>query len=50
MNYRCPAPVLARAVRLVEHNVERFAKVIQSWPDDGGTRAVLARTNRELLP
>jgi len=78
-NYRCPAPVLARAVRLVEHNVERFAKVIRagpnatgslvlapttaddvdraeavlrSWPADadGGTRAVLARTNRELLP
>ncbi|HEY8238326.1 MAG TPA: ATP-dependent helicase, partial [Candidatus Limnocylindrales bacterium] len=76
-NYRCPAPVLERAVRLVEHNVERFAKVIRagpkaegrlilapsaaddvdraaavlaSWPADGGTRAVLARTNRELLP
>ncbi|MEO8272513.1 MAG: ATP-dependent helicase [Chloroflexota bacterium] len=76
-NYRCPAPVLERAVRLVEHNVERFAKdirarpdaagrlvlapsaaddidraaaVLASWPDDGGTRAVLARTNRELLP
>ncbi len=76
-NYRCPATVLARAVRLVEHNVERFAKVIKagpkaegrlilaptaaddidraaavlrSWPDDGGTRAVLARTNRELVP
>jgi superfamily I DNA/RNA helicase len=76
-NYRCPRPVLERAVRLVEHNVERFAKVIRagpnaagrlalapsaaddvdraeavlaSWPDDGGTRAVLARTNRELLP
>jgi DNA helicase II / ATP-dependent DNA helicase PcrA len=76
-NYRCPAPVLARAVKLVEHNVERFAKVIKagpnaagsillaptaaddidranavlrSWPDDGGTRAVLARTNRELVP
>jgi superfamily I DNA/RNA helicase len=76
-NYRCPAPVLARAVRLVEHNVERFAKVIRagpnatgrlilaptaaddidraasvlcSWPEDPGTRAVLARTNRELLP
>jgi DNA helicase-2/ATP-dependent DNA helicase PcrA len=75
-NYRCPAPVLARAVRLVEHNTERFAKVIRagpraegrlvlapsaaddvdrigavvgSWPTDG-TRAVLARTNRELLP
>jgi superfamily I DNA/RNA helicase len=76
-NYRCPAVVLERAVRLVEHNVERFAKVIRpgpnaagrlvlapsaaddvdraaavlgSWPDDGGARAVLARTNRELLP
>jgi DNA helicase II / ATP-dependent DNA helicase PcrA len=76
-NYRCPAAVLARAVRLVEHNRERFAKVIRagphaagalvlapsaaddvdraaavlaSWPDDGGTRAVLARTNRELIP
>lgn len=76
-NYRCPAVVLGRAVRLVEHNEERFAKVIRagpkaegrlvlaptaaddvdraaavlaSWPDDGGTRAVLARTNRELMP
>ena len=76
-NYRCPAPVLDRAVRLVEHNVERFAKVIRagpnahgqlvlaptaaddvdraeavlaSWPDDDATQAVLARTNRELLP
>jgi superfamily I DNA/RNA helicase len=76
-NYRCPATVLERAVRLVEHNVERFPKVIRpgpnaagrlvlapsaaddvdraaavlrSWPDDGGTRAVLARTNRELVP
>jgi superfamily I DNA/RNA helicase len=75
-NYRCPAPVLDRAVRLVEYNVERFAKVIRagpraagrlvlagsaaddvdriaavirSWPEDGGTRVVLARTNRELL-
>ncbi|HET9852954.1 MAG TPA: ATP-dependent helicase [Candidatus Limnocylindrales bacterium] len=76
-NYRCPAVVLVRAVRLVEHNVERFAKVIKagpdapgrlvlaptaaddvdraasvlrSWPEDGGSRAVLARTNLELLP
>jgi DNA helicase-2/ATP-dependent DNA helicase PcrA len=75
-NYRCPPTVVARAVRLVEHNDERFAKRIiagprnagrlvlapdaaddvvrvtramRSWPDDGGTRAVLARTNRELL-
>ena len=77
VNYRCPAPVLERAVRLVEHNVERFVKVIRpgpnatgrlllarsaaddvdrvaavlrSWPNDGGSQAVLARTNRELLP
>jgi superfamily I DNA/RNA helicase len=76
-NFRCPAPVIDRAVRLIEHNRERFAKtilardgaagilvlarsnaddvdrieaVIRSWPDDGGTRAVLARTNRELIP
>ena len=76
-NYRCPAPVIERAVRLVEHNHERFAKrivarrgaagrlvlapdpsdelprivrVMRSWADDDTTRAVLARTNRELLP
>jgi superfamily I DNA/RNA helicase len=75
-NYRCPPPVVQRAVRLVEHNQERFAKHIvagprnagrlvlapdagddavrvaramATWPDDGSTRAVLARTNRELL-
>lgn len=75
-NYRCPAPVVERAVRLVEHNRERFAKrvvarsgasgrlvlapdasddvarttrAMQAWPGDGTTRAVLARTNRELL-
>jgi superfamily I DNA/RNA helicase len=75
-NYRCPPPVVQRAVRLVEHNRERFAKRIVagprnagrlilardasddvvrvaramgSWPGDGSTRAVLARTNRELL-
>lgn len=76
VNYRCPAPVVERAVRLVEHNGERFAKRIASgpaaegrlvlapdaaddperleramatWPDDDSTRAVLARTNRELI-
>jgi superfamily I DNA/RNA helicase len=75
-NYRCPPPVVARAVRLVEHNRERFAKRIRAgsrdggrlvlapdaaddvvrvrramaaWPADGASRAVLARTNRELL-
>jgi superfamily I DNA/RNA helicase len=77
VNYRCPQPVVERAVRLVEHNRERFAKhiragpaatgrlvlapdasdetvrvrrAIETWPDDASTRAVLARTNRELLP
>ena len=77
MNYRCPRPVVERAVRLVAHNGERFAKAIRagpaatgrlilapdpsdetvrieraigSWPEDETTRAVLARTNRELLP
>jgi superfamily I DNA/RNA helicase len=76
-NYRCPAPVVERAVRLVERNRERFAKrivagpraagrlvlapdasdelvrimrVLRSWPADDGTQAILARTNRELLP
>ena len=76
VNYRCPRPVVERAVRLVEHNRERFAKriragpaaagrlilapdasdetvrvrrAVQTWPADGSTRAVLARTNRELL-
>jgi DNA helicase II / ATP-dependent DNA helicase PcrA len=77
VNYRCPRPVVERAVRLVAHNEERFVKtirpgpnvdgklilapdggdeavrlrrVLESWPDDGGTRAILARTNAELLP
>jgi superfamily I DNA/RNA helicase len=77
VNYRCPRQVVERAVRLVEHNGERFAKAIRpgpaatgrlilapdpsdetvrleramrTWPDDDTTRAVLARTNRELLP
>jgi superfamily I DNA/RNA helicase len=76
VNYRCPQPVVERAVRLVEHNGERFAKRIRAgpgaagtlilapdpaddpdrleramarWPDDRSTRAVLARTNRELI-
>ncbi len=77
VNHRCPPPIVERAVRLVEHNKERFAKriragtrvtgrlvlapdgseetvrlrrVLDMWPADGSTRAVLARTNRELLP
>ena len=31
-NFRCPAPVVERAVRLVERNVERFAKQILARP------------------
>ena len=77
VNHRCPVPVVERAVRLIEHNDERFAKtirarpgaagrvilapdaadepartarLIRSWPADDGTRAILARTNRELRP
>ncbi len=77
VNYRCPRQVVERAVRLIAHNTERFAKTIRAgpaatgrlvlapdpsdetvrlerairtWPDDDSTRAVLARTNRELLP
>ncbi len=77
VNYRCPRQVVERAVRLVEHNSERFAKrirpgpsasgtlvlaadasdetvrlcrAVETWPIDGSTRAILARTNRELLP
>ena len=32
VNYRCPPTVVGRAVRLVEHNRERFAKVIRAGP------------------
>ena len=75
VNYRCPRPVVERAVRLVSHNTERFAKAVRSgpvaagrlvlapsneddvgraerilaaWPHDDRSRAILARTNREL--
>jgi DNA helicase-2/ATP-dependent DNA helicase PcrA len=41
VNYRCPAPVLVRAVRLVENNEERFSKAIRAGPGATG-RLVLA--------
>ena len=41
VNHRCPAPVVERAVRLIEHNQERFAKVIRSRDVTQG-RVVLA--------
>ncbi|HEX7490110.1 MAG TPA: ATP-dependent helicase [Candidatus Limnocylindrales bacterium] len=77
VNYRCPKPVVTRAVRLVAHNQERFVKTIRpgpsaqgrlilapdasdettrignifaGWGDVEGSRAILARTNAELLP
>ena len=28
----------------------RLRRAMATWPDDGSTRAVLARTNRELMP
>jgi len=76
VNYRCPATVVERAVRLIGHNQARFLKTIRAREEapgpivlaadasdepvrmarvlralpDNGTHAILARTNRELLP
>jgi len=36
VNYRCPAVVVERAVRLIEHNAERFTKTIRSRDDAPG--------------
>jgi hypothetical protein len=51
-NYRCPAPVLERAVRLVEHNVERFAKVIRAGrrPRAAHPRAIGGGRRRSSRP
>ncbi len=38
-NRRCPAPVVARAVRLIEHNEERFAKAVRAR--DGATGRIV---------
>ena len=45
VNYRCPRPVVERAVRLVEHNDERFAKTIRAGPVASG-RLILAAGRR----
>ena len=29
---------------------QRTERLLRSWPNDDGTRAILARTNRELRP
>jgi DNA helicase-2/ATP-dependent DNA helicase PcrA len=31
-------------------DLERIGRVVDSWPDDGSSRAILARTNAELIP
>ncbi len=41
-NYRCPSIVVDRAVRLVEHNAERFAKTIRPRPSAPGRLFLLA--------
>jgi DNA helicase-2/ATP-dependent DNA helicase PcrA len=48
-----PGPVAAGRLILAPDSSDetaRIRRVIASWPDDGGTRAILARTNVELLP
>ena len=43
VNYRCPRPVVERAVRLVSHNSERFRKTVRAGPNAAG-RLMLAPT------
>jgi superfamily I DNA/RNA helicase len=48
-----PGPIAAGRLILApdaSDETARIRRVIESWPDDGGTRAILARTNVELLP
>lgn len=35
-NYRCPRPVVDRAVQLIERNRERFVKTIRARPSADG--------------
>ena len=46
VNYRCPPTVVGRAVRLVEHNRERFAKTIRAGPTATGS-IILARDSSD---
>jgi superfamily I DNA/RNA helicase len=47
-NYRCPKPVVERAVRLIEVNRERFAKEIQAGPMARGELFLLPDIGDEL--
>jgi superfamily I DNA/RNA helicase len=48
VNYRCPAIVIDRAVRLIEHNVERFAKTIRPRPEAPGPVVLAADAGDEV--
>ena len=47
-NYRCPRPVVERAVRLIEGNSERFAKTIQAGPSADGSLVLAPDPGDEL--
>lgn len=47
-NYRCPRPVVERAVRLIERNDERFAKEIRAGPLANGELFLLPDGGDEL--
>jgi superfamily I DNA/RNA helicase len=47
-NYRCPRQVVQRAVRLVEHNRERYAKTIEPGPLADGELHLVPDTGDEL--
>jgi DNA helicase II / ATP-dependent DNA helicase PcrA len=47
-NYRCPRQVVQRAVRLVEHNLERYSKTITAGPMADGELHLLADSGDEL--
>ena len=47
-NYRCPRPVVERAVRLIEGNRERFAKVIRAGPAAAGHLFLLPDAGDDL--
>ena len=47
-NYRCPRPVVERAVRLIEVNGERFAKSIRAAPNAAGELLLAADPGDEV--
>jgi superfamily I DNA/RNA helicase len=47
-NYRCPPVVVVRAVRLVEHNRERFAKHVRAGPQAAGRLLLVADGGDEV--